>query len=127
LQAAFDGKDRVDGIQSTADYKSCTSGFPAKVHALSYTNVADYLKSQAELLRSRTDETNGNWIREYALDEELLELSKVLSGNATYTKIEKDGIRIRGNSSVPSVLLGLAGLIEYLPELIKRYNPNPQL
>jgi hypothetical protein len=127
LQAAFDGKDSGNGIQSTDDYKKCTSEFPSKIHALSYTNVPEYLKSQALILRNRSDEEYSNWIHEYALDQELLDLSKVLSGNAIYTKIEKDGIRIHGNSSVPSVFLGFTGLIEYLPELIKRYTTKAEL
>ncbi len=127
LQAAFDGKDSSNGIQSTDDYKKSTSGFPSKTHALSYTNVSAYLKSQALLLKSRADDEHATWIHEYALDQELLDLSKVLSGNATYTKIEKDGIRIHGNSSVPSVFLGFTGVIEYLPELIKKYAPTPEL
>jgi hypothetical protein len=104
LQAAFDGKDSNNGIQSTDDYKKATSGFPSKTHALSYTNVSAYLQSQAMLLRNRAQDEDAAWIHEYALDQELLDLSKVLQGNATYTKIERDGIRIRGNSSVPSVL-----------------------
>jgi Protein of unknown function (DUF3352) len=127
LQAAFDGKDSGDGIQSTPDYKKSTSGFPSKTHALSYTNVSAYLKSQAVILKNRANEENAYWIREYELDQELLDLSKVLSGNATYTKIEKDGIRIHGNSSVPSVFLGFTGVIEYLPELIKKYARTPEL
>ena len=127
LQSAFDGKDSNNGIQSTDDYKKCTSGFPSKTHALSYTNVSAYLKSQAMLLRNRAQDENANWIKEYEFDQELLDLSKVLSGNATYTKIERDGIRIQGNSSVPSVFLGFTGVIEYLPEIIKRYAPTPEL
>jgi hypothetical protein len=127
LQAAFDGKDSNNGIQSTDDYKKATSGFPSKTHALSYTNVSAYLKSQAMLLQNRAQDENAAWIHEYALDQELLDLSKVLSGNATYTKIERDGIRIHGNSSVPSVFLGFTGLIEYLPELIKRYVRTPEV
>jgi hypothetical protein len=127
LQAAFDSKDGNNGIQSTDDFKKCTSGFPSKSQALSYTNVPAYLKSQAALLRSRAEDEHAAWIHEYAFDQELLDLSKVLSGNAAYTKIERDGIRIEGNSSVPSVFLGFTGLIEYLPEFIKRYSPTPEL
>jgi hypothetical protein len=127
LQSAFDGKDSNTGIQSTDDYKKCTSGFPSKTQALSYTNVSAYLKSQAALLRNRERDENAAWIHEYAFDQELLDLSKVLSGNATYTKIERDGIRIQGNSSVPSIFLGFTGLVEYLPALIKRYAHTPKL
>ncbi len=127
LQQAFDAKDSGDGIQSTADFKKCTSGFPNEIHALSYTNVSAYLKAQAEILRMNADEENMKWIQEYSIDQELLELSKVLSGNATYSKIEKNGIRIKGNSSIPSAFLGFTGLLEYLPEMIKRYSKDSRL
>jgi hypothetical protein len=126
LKEAFDTKDSGDGIQSTADFKKCTSGFPNEVHTLSYTNVSEYLKAQSEMLRMSPDEELRRWIEEYSLDQELLELSKVLSGNATYTKIEKDGIRFKGNSSIPSVFLGFTGLLEYLPEMIDRYSREDQ-
>ena len=121
LQKAFDAKDNSDGIQSTADFKKCTSGFPNEVHALSYTNVSEYLKAQSEMLRMSSDEEHLKWIKEYSIDQELMELSKVLSGNATYSKIEKTGIRFKGNSSIPSIFLGFTGLLEYLPEAIERY------
>jgi hypothetical protein len=124
LQEAFDSKDSGDGIQSTADFKKCTSGFPGEVHALSYTNVSAYLKAQAEILRMNADEQHLRWIQEYSIDQELMELSKVLSGNATYSKIEKNGIRFKGNSSIPSACLGFTGVIEYLPEMIERYSKD---
>jgi hypothetical protein len=124
LQEAFDSKDSGDGIQSTADFKKCTSGFPSEVHALSYTNVSSYLKAQAEILRMNSDEEHLRWIQEYSIDQELMDLSKVLSGNATYSKIEKNGIRFKGNSSIPSACLGFTGLIEYLPEMIERYSKD---
>ncbi|HSE41038.1 MAG TPA: DUF3352 domain-containing protein, partial [Acidobacteriota bacterium] len=127
LQQAFDGKDSGDGIQSSKDFKKCTSGFPHEVHALSYTNVSAYLQAQADQLRMNSDEERMKWIREYSIDQELMDLSKVLSGNATYSKIEKNGVRIKGNSSIPSALLGFSGLLEYLPEMIERYNRKQQL
>ena len=107
---AIDAVKNRKNLPSNADFQRVTSGFPAEVNGISYTNIQASLKKYATLLNAETTETERMWIREYGLVEEMNELSKSLFGSGSYTMIEKDGVRYQSYSSIPTSLFLLPSI-----------------
>lgn len=116
MKQAFDAQEKKTGIQSDADYKKVTAGFPSQLNGISYTNVPAYLRMYSAILKK--DGGASSWLHGYGLDEEMEYLSPYLFGAATYTLIRKDGIYFRSYASIPSTLLSFFPILNSLPKYI---------
>ena len=101
-------KQSIDAVKSkqtlptNADFKKVTTGFPAELNSISYTNTQATMRRYAAALQQQSNEADRGWIREYGLIEEMNDLSKNLFGAGSYSVIEKEGIRYQSYSSVPT-------------------------
>jgi len=121
LKKAIDAGPGGKTIASLQDYQKATAGFPDRVNGLSYTSVQAYLQMYSSILRKKMESDQNRWIREYGVQEEFDVLGKVLSGAASYTEFEKDGIYFYSNTSIPTPFLVPPALISVLPEIMERY------
>lgn len=121
LKKAIDTGQSGKTISSLQDYQKTTAGFPERVNGLSYTSVQAYLQMYSAILKQKMETGENRWIREYGVQAEFDALGKVLSGAASYTKFEKDGIYFYANTSIPTPFLVPPALISVLPEIIERY------
>ncbi len=116
MKQAFEAQAKKTGIQSNADFKKVTAGFPSQLNGISYTNVPAYLRMYSAILKKEGGESS--WLRGYGLEEEMEYLSPYLFGAATYTLIRKDGIYFRSYASIPSGLLFFFPVLNSLPKYI---------
>jgi hypothetical protein len=105
LKKAIDATKRKKNITGLPDFQKVTSGFPEELNGISYTNIQTTFQTYASLMESMAQKPENRWMLDYKLTDELRYLSQSLFGSASYTMIEKDGIRYRGYSSVPKSLL----------------------
>jgi hypothetical protein len=116
--------DRSTSILTRKDYKKVTSGFPARVNGLSYTDVQAYLQAYAAMMEKQADSGQNPWMEGSKLPQDLSNLSKGLYGSGAYFQIQRKGIYYRSFSSVPSSFLALPALVASYPKLLEEYNSH---
>jgi hypothetical protein len=111
MKQAIDSMKSRKSITSLADFKKVTSGFPTDLNSISYTNIQATLQRYAVAMETQSLDPQRSWIRESGLTDEMKELSKSLFGSASYTIVEKRGVRYRSYSSIPNGLLILPSIL----------------
>jgi len=111
MKQAVDSMKSKKNITSLPDFQKVTSGFPAEVNSISYTNIQATLQRYAMAMEMQSQDPESSWIRESGLTDEMKELSKSLFGSASYTIVEKNGVRYRSYSSIPNGLLILPNIL----------------
>ena len=102
VKQSIDAVKNKQTLPTNSDFKKVTTGFPAELNSISYTNTRATMRRYAAALQEQSNEANRGWIREYGLIEEMNDLSNNLFGSGSYSVIEKDGIRYQSYSSVPT-------------------------
>jgi hypothetical protein len=108
---SIDALKNKKNLPTNPDYQKVTKGFPQELNGLSYTNTQATLQRYAAVLQAQSNEAERRWIREYGLLDEMNDLSKSLFGSASYTIVEKEGIRYQAYSSVPTSFLILPAIL----------------
>jgi Protein of unknown function (DUF3352) len=108
VKQTIDAIKNKQNLPSLSDYQKVMKDFPEEVNGISYTNTRATLQRYAAALQNQPN------LREYGLLEELNDLSKSLFGSGSYTLIEKDGIRYRAYSSIPTSFLFLPAVLRAL-------------
>jgi hypothetical protein len=108
---SIDALKNKKNLPTNPDYQRVTKGFPQEMNGFSYTNTQATLQRYAALLQAQSNEAERRWIREYGLLDEMNDLSKSLFGSASYTIVEKEGIRYHAYSSVPTSFLILPAIL----------------
>jgi hypothetical protein len=111
VRQSIDAVKSKQNLTSHSDFQKVTSDFPGELNSITYTNTQAMLQRYAAMLQQQSNEAERAWIRQSGLTEELNDLSKTLFGSGSYTIIEKDGVRYRAYSSVPSTLFILPPLL----------------
>ena len=111
VKQSIDAMKNKTNLPANPDFRKVTSGFPSEANSISYTNTQATLHRYAALLQEQSNEADRRWIREYGLVEEMNDLSKSLFGSGSYSIIEKEGIRYRAYSSIPTSLFLLPPII----------------
>lgn len=113
--------ERSTSLASQKDYRKVTSGFPARVNGLSYTDVQAYLQAYAAMMQSQANSGQNPWMEGSKIPQDLSNVSKGLYGLGSYIQIQRKGIYYRSFSSVPSSVLALPALLAASPKLIEEY------